>query len=246
MLQLNWVCQNAWKSTLGQSMFFIGSVVGSLVFGILADKIGRLHILVLSNVIAMVGNILTMFATDVVLFSICRLISGLATDSNFVMMYILGMTIHNCSSVDFCVINQFVFTVMEYIRPSMRTFGLNLCIGLFYCLGSMITPWIAVAVGHWHMYLLVTSLPILLVPTFYFYVQESALWLISKNEVEKAIKCFEQVAKHNRRVLLPDTLNEFRKDCSNLNLNQKDTANLLDLFKTPRLRKSTLILFFKS
>lgn len=92
VLQLDWVCQNAWKSTLGQSMFFIGSVVGSLVFGILADKIGRLHILVISNLIAMVGNVLTMFATDVMLFSMCRLISGLATDSNFVMMYILGET----------------------------------------------------------------------------------------------------------------------------------------------------------
>lgn len=71
-------------------MFFIGSVVGSLVFGILADKIGRLHILVISNVIAMIGNVLTMFATDVILFSMCRLVAGLATDSNFVMMYILG------------------------------------------------------------------------------------------------------------------------------------------------------------
>lgn len=71
-------------------MFFVGSVIGTLTFGILADKIGRLHILVISNVMAMLGNVLTMFATDVTLFSMCRFVSGLATDSNFVMMYILG------------------------------------------------------------------------------------------------------------------------------------------------------------
>lgn len=88
--QLNWVCQDAWKSVLGQSMFFVGSVLGSLIFGILADKIGRLHILVISNIMALVGNVLTVFATDVALFSICRFLAGLATDSNFVMMYILG------------------------------------------------------------------------------------------------------------------------------------------------------------
>lgn len=128
----------------------------------------------------------------------------------------------------------------------MRTFGLNLCIGMFYCLGSMVTPWIAVAIGHWNMYLFVTSLPILLVPMFYLYVQESALWLISKNEIDKAIHCFERVAEHNRKTLQPETIDEFRKTCSALNVNQKDTASLLDLFKTPRLRKSTLILFFKS
>lgn len=135
---------------------------------------------------------------------------------------------------------------MEYIRPSMRTFGLNLCIGLFYCLGSMVTPWIAVAFGHWQMYLLVTSLPILLVPMFYIHVQESALWLISKNEIEKAIKCFERVAKYNGKELPAETLDQFRKECTDSNYLQKDTATLLDLFKTPRLRKNTLILFFKS
>lgn len=135
---------------------------------------------------------------------------------------------------------------MEYIRPSMRTFGLNLCIGLFYCIGSMITPWIAVAVGNWKMYLVITSLPILLVPLFYLSVQESALWLISKNEIDKAIQCFERVAKFNRKELRPETIEQFRKSCSDSNHNRKETANLLDLFKTPRLRRNTLILFFKS
>lgn len=112
--ELNWICDNAWKVTLGQSMFFIGSVVGTLIFGLLADVLGnerkkmrkqlnslrlikrffwfpgRLPILILANIIAMLGNILTIFGTSVVRFSIFRFISGLATDSNFVMMYILG------------------------------------------------------------------------------------------------------------------------------------------------------------
>ena len=40
--------------------------------------------------IAMLGNVLTAFGTTPILFCIFRFISGLATDSNFVMMYILG------------------------------------------------------------------------------------------------------------------------------------------------------------
>lgn len=71
-------------------MFFVGSVIGSLVFGILADKVGRLHILIISNLMALFGNGLTVFASNVVVFSCCRFVAGLATDSNFVMMYILG------------------------------------------------------------------------------------------------------------------------------------------------------------
>lgn len=136
---------------------------------------------------------------------------------------------------------------MEYVRPSMRTFGLNMCIGLFYCIGSMITPWIAVAVGSWKMFLIVTSVPIVVVPFFYFCVQESALWLISKNDIDGAINCFQRVAKFNRRTLSAETIDQFRQHCHSNNLDdKKESATLLDLFKTPRLRKSTLILFFKS
>lgn len=55
-----------------------------------ADRIGRLPVLVISNLMAMIGNGATIFATNVVAFAICRFIAGLATDTNFVMMYILG------------------------------------------------------------------------------------------------------------------------------------------------------------
>ncbi|GAB0092743.1 organic cation transporter protein [Sergentomyia squamirostris] len=224
---LNWVCESAWKSTLGQSMYFIGSVVGTLVFGILADKIGRLPILVLANCVALLGNGATIFSTSVPSFSICRFISGLATDSNFVMMYIL---------------------VMEYIRPSMRTFGLNICIGIFYCLGSMVTPWIAVAVGNWKVFLLVTSLPIAIIPGFYFILPESVHWLIAKGDVDGAINSFLRVAAFNKRHLDEQTIRDFRTEFVNQSASceKKYQANLFDLFKTPRLRRNTFILFFKS
>lgn len=87
---MNWICVDAWKLTLGQSMFFVGSVVGTLCLGYLADILGRVPILIVANLIAMFGNLLTIFGTNLVLFSIFRLIAGLATDSNFLMMYILG------------------------------------------------------------------------------------------------------------------------------------------------------------
>lgn len=88
--QLNWVCDSAWKATIGQSLFFIGSVVGTQLFGSLADVIGRLPVLIFANIMALAGNSITVFTTNVPVFSISRFISGLAVDSNFLMMYILG------------------------------------------------------------------------------------------------------------------------------------------------------------
>ncbi|KAH8278559.1 hypothetical protein KR018_005216 [Drosophila ironensis] len=224
-IEMNWICADAWKLTLGQSMFFVGSVVGTLVLGCLADIVGRLPILIVANLIAMAGNLLTIWGTNLVLFCTFRFISGLATDSNFVMMYIL---------------------VMEYMRPSLRTLGLSLCIGVFYCLGSMIAPWIAVLTGSWRGFLLATSLPLLLVPFFYLVVPESIQWLIAKRKYDRAVVCLKRVARINGRHVEESAFEEFIEECKFSQRNLEASPHLLHLFKTPRLRRNTLILFFKS
>lgn len=135
------------------------------------------------------------------------------------------------------------------MRPSMRTLGLNLCIGIFYCLGSMVTPWVAVYLGSWKSYLIYTSLPIAVVPFFYFILPESAQWLISKNDIEGAIVCYRRVARYNGRFLDNDTIENFREFYHKQAIKHPSTTNgpgVLDLFKTKRLRRNTLILFFKS
>lgn len=226
--ELNWVCQHAWKSVMGQSTYFVGSVVGTLVLGILADVIGRLPVLIFAHLAGIIGNGLTIFATDEVTFAICRFISGIATDNNFVMMYIL---------------------VMEYIAPKMRTFGLNICIGVFYCLGSVITPWLAVWLGDWKLYLIATVVPALIVPLFYFIIPESAQWLISKNQIDKALICYQKIAKFNRRELDETFIADFKGVVSSINGSkaaEDENPSMIALFKTPRLRRLTLILFFKS
>jgi MFS transporter, OCT family, solute carrier family 22 (organic cation transporter), member 4/5 len=226
--ELNWVCDRNWMSITGQSAYFIGSVIGTLVLGILADSIGRLRVLIIAHIFGIVGNFLTIFTANVYTFAIFRMISGVATDNNFVMMYIL---------------------VLEYIAPKMRTFGLNLCIGIFYCLGSVITPWLAVWLGNWKLYLLATIIPALIVPSFYIFIPESAEWLISKNKINDALVCYQKIAKFNRRELDENFAEDFKEMVKEINT--KRTANnenpsLISLFRTPRLRRLTLILFFKS
>lgn len=105
-LQLNWVCDSAWKTTIGQSMFFVGSVIGTQLFGALADKIGRLPVLVFANVMALIGNGITVFSSNVTIFSVSRLISGLAVDSNFLMMYILGKKNNFSSGMSYANLNS--------------------------------------------------------------------------------------------------------------------------------------------
>lgn len=141
--------------------------------------------------------------------------------------------------MDICV-------VMEYMRPSLRTLGLSICIGMFYCLGSMAAPWIAVLTGSWRGFLLATSLPLLLVPLFYLVVPESIQWLIAKQKYDKAVSCLKRVARINGKEVEESAFEEFIEECKYSQKNQKASPHLLHLFKTPRLRRHTLILFFKS
>lgn len=230
--ELNWICREDWKSALGQSIFFVGSVLASIIFGILADRIGRLHVLVLANMCAFLGNVATTFATTVEAFSFYRLVAGAATDSNFIMMYII---------------------VMEYIRPSARTIGLNLTIGVFYCLASMAIPWIAVLTQHWTYFMLAVGVPHLIILVFYFAVPESAQWLLSTGRIDQAVACYEKIGQRNGRPIAPPILlglREYARQHMKINIDnaEKDVhhATFLSLLRTPHLRRKTLILIFKS
>ena len=88
--QLNWVCKDNWKIAVGQSLFFVGSVIGSLGLGVMADHVGRLPMLVVSNLFALLGNLATSFTYHLPEFAASRLFAGVATDTNFFMMYIIG------------------------------------------------------------------------------------------------------------------------------------------------------------
>ena len=44
LFQLNWVCDDEWKISLSQSLFFAGATAGTLVFGWISDHSGRFKV----------------------------------------------------------------------------------------------------------------------------------------------------------------------------------------------------------
>ena len=40
--QMDWVCGDSWKAPLTQGIHFAGGAVGTLLFGLFADRYGRL------------------------------------------------------------------------------------------------------------------------------------------------------------------------------------------------------------
>jgi hypothetical protein len=119
--------------------------------------------------------------------------------------------------------------------------------GITHSLATLLSPWLAVWVGTWKLFLLTISVPTFLIPLLYVVVCESAQWMVLKGRVDEAVKIFRKIAKINKKSLDENFVQEFKNNCQSSNLiKSTKTESFLDLFKTPRLRRITIICLLKS
>lgn len=94
-MQYDWVCDDGALPTWSQSIFFLGAIVGGLLFGWIADRYGRIPALSGCNLVGFVAGVATAYVGNFWQFALCRFLVGFAFDNCFTMMYILGECIHN-------------------------------------------------------------------------------------------------------------------------------------------------------
>ncbi|KAL7728418.1 hypothetical protein ACLKA6_005177 [Drosophila palustris] len=227
--ELQWVCDKSHLAAVGQSFFFVGSVVGTITFGYLSDRIGRLPAMLMATLAGASGDFMTSFVYTLPWFAFSRFVSGLSTDTMYYLMYIL---------------------VFEYLSPKRRTFGLNIILAFFYCFGLVTSPWAAIWIGNWRHYLWLASLPALGVLAYPLLICESAQWLLTKKRYDRAVQCLKWVAKFNGRQVEDSVFDEFVKQHrEKVNEQRKLTTHedtFMGMFRTPRLRRFTFTLLLKS
>ncbi|XP_055311192.1 solute carrier family 22 member 13-like [Sitodiplosis mosellana] len=221
--ELEWVCDKAALPSFAQSIFFCGAIVGGLLFGVIADRYGRIPALVGTNMLGFIGGIATAYSFDFISFAFFRFIVGFAFDNCFTMMYIL---------------------VLEYVGPKWRTFVANMSIAIFFTIAACMLPWIAIFLKNWQLLAIVTSVPLGLSLLTPWLVPESARWLVSQGKIKKAVKILRKFERINRTEVKPDIYDRFEKSCTRLH--KEETANsnysTIDLFRKPRLRQITMLL----
>lgn len=219
----NWVCENSALPHTAQSIFFCGAILGGLVFGWIADRMGRIPALVGTNIVGFVGGVATAFCTSFWSFCVCRFLVGMAFDNCFTMMYIL---------------------VLEYVGPKWRTFVANMSIAIFFTFAASILPWIAYYLADWKMLCYVTSAPLALAIFTPWLIPESARWLLSTGKFDKAMNILKKFEKINGTSVSDEIYSKFKTSFTKTEKDEELNKNytILDLFKTPRLRKITLLL----
>ncbi len=71
-MQRDWVCGADWKGPFSQSVFYLGAVLGTLLFGWVGDNYGRMPALYASNLVLMVTGLVTPLCTEFISFTFIR------------------------------------------------------------------------------------------------------------------------------------------------------------------------------
>ncbi|XP_058789014.1 organic cation transporter protein-like [Phymastichus coffea] len=221
--ELEWVCDQAYLGSAAQSAFFVGSIVGGLIFGYIADHYGRLPALVACNGVGFFASIATAFCNSFWTFAAAR--------------FVVGTSFDNCFNIIFII-------VIEYVGPKYRTLMANMSFGIYFAFASSILPWIAYWVSNWKILSAVAALPLVVAFVTPWIVPESARWYIQNGKVDKAIEMLKKFEKVNRKSVAPQVYEEFEKSCNTMIKNDKSNNNytVLDLFKLPRLGRITVVL----
>ncbi|KAJ4930335.1 hypothetical protein JOQ06_019339 [Pogonophryne albipinna] len=218
----NLVCDQRSLKQMGQTVYMGGVLLGAVIFGGLSDRYGRRILLLISNLLMAVSGTCAAFSTTFPLFCLSRFGCGMAMS---------GVGLNTFS------------LIVEWIPTSVRTM-VGTTTGYCYTVGQLLLALIAYFIRDWRWLTLAVSLPFFVFFLIAWWFHESSRWLVMSNNPEQAIKNLKSVAKFNGRKeegekidmkRLQETMKK-EMSCS------QGTHSVLDLFRTPTMRRMTICL----
>lgn len=217
-------CKNAYLIAASNSMFMIGVMLGSIIFGDLSDRWGRKITFLISSIIQVIFGVLAALAPEFWTFAVARTIVGAATSGVFLIAYVMGL---------------------EMVGPSKRLIA-GTVVFIFFSGGYVLIALFAKLIHYWRWLQLALTLPGVLFIFYWWWIPESVRWLLSKNKLEEAKTIIHQVARTNKVTISDQQLDELLRKGEDVDKKDKPqvTASVLDLFKHSSLRKRSIIIFF--
>uniref|UniRef100_A0A8D0D5Y1 Solute carrier family 22 member 3 n=1 Tax=Sander lucioperca TaxID=283035 RepID=A0A8D0D5Y1_SANLU len=213
--EFNLVCSDGWFVDMYQSTLNLGFLVSSFAFGFFADRFGRKISFLVSNILNAISGIALAVAPNYISILVLRCIFGFGVKGGWMSSYVL---------------------LTEIVGVEYRQ-TVGILYQMFFSVGVLILPLLAYFITDWRWLQVVITAPFIFFLSYYWFIPESPRWLISQNKSAKALKITEAMAKENKRKLKNSgTLTDEEGGSS--------SASLLDLFRTPNMRKHTFILMF--
>jgi len=213
------VCDNKYLVNTATTIYFAGVMVGGILFGQLADKVGRKPILLF----CMYGHILLSF-----------LIYFVESYAAFVALrFFVGFLIQGLQTTAYVLLIE--MTVLKY-RPIFA--GIS---EVFWGLGIFWLASLSWIVTDWRNLQLALCLPSLITVYFIVFLPESLRWLVLEKKNKQALKTVSKIASFNKIILADDLEIYVKKQPTK---GDGGMYSFHDLFLTPNIRKRTLLLCY--
>ncbi|XP_067831807.1 solute carrier family 22 member 6-A-like isoform X2 [Heptranchias perlo] len=212
------VCNKKSLKPMAQSVYMGGVLVGALVLGALSDRFGRRTVLLWSHMQMAISGICAAFSSSFALYCFWRFVTGVSQS---------GITL-----------NIFSLTV-EWTPTNMRTL-ISTINGYSYTSGQLLLAGLAYGIRDWRWLQFTVSAPYFIFFLYSWWFPESARWLILNNKTDVALKQLKRVAKLNGKEAEGNKLtttilkSRMEKELSNT----KKNYGMMDLFRTPVMRKN--------
>lgn len=218
-MEWNFVCSQRWMGALAQSAYMFGVFAGSLTLGSLADTYGRKIIFYVSAVAQLVLGVSVAFVNNYYVFLTLRFFYGIFGSAG---AYITG----------------FVLT-MEMVGPSRRTVC-GVMFQLAFAAGFMlVSAWGVVIKDRMWLQIAYGVHSALLLPHWWL-MDESPRWLWAHDRVSEAIIIVQRALKVNGSDVNVDAAKLVSQTRVQQETKTERSHGMLDLFRTPNLRKKSL------
>ncbi|KAM7010068.1 solute carrier family 22 member 7-like isoform 1-T1 [Tautogolabrus adspersus] len=213
------VCDSRRANRATATIFFMGVMLGAAVFGYLSDRFGRKIMLLMSYITTTFFGFASAFSHNFAMYAVMRFCTGVGLSGISIITIVL------------CV---------EWVDINHRT-AVGILISLDWSFGTVMLPVLAYFVKDWRYLTVTVTSPLFLAIVTWWWLPESARWLISNGKVQRAHFYLNKCAQMNGREqfvadLKPEVLSKVI-----LVENDKRKYSYLDLFRTPRMRRVALL-----
>ncbi|XP_004846562.1 solute carrier family 22 member 7 isoform X1 [Heterocephalus glaber] len=214
----NLVCEHKGLNKVTSTLFFIGVLVGAVIFGYLSDRFGRRRLLLVAYVSSLVLGLASVASVNYIMFAITRTFTGLALAGFTVIVLPLEL---------------------EWLDVEHRTVA-GVLSTIFWSGGVTLLALVGYLIRDWRWLLLAVTLPLVLGIISIWWVPESARWLLTQGRVQEAQSYLLHCARLNGRSVGEDSLS--MEALSKVAAAERVVRrpSYLDLFRTPRLRHISL------
>ncbi|XP_046670851.1 organic cation transporter protein-like isoform X2 [Homalodisca vitripennis] len=214
------VCENAQMINVAEMMFLVGVALGGIFSGYFSDRFGRKIALMISLVLQITLGLVLAVTESLTVYMAGRAVLGFVCVSVVFSGFVLCMELVGGKWLTISGVSYLFPLPFSYIAIA----------GIAYYLRD----W-----RHLQLAITLSALPFLLL---WWVLPESPRWLLATGQTERTVRVLEDAARFNK-IKLPSNIDKILKQAAPSDSETGSKSGIIDLFRTPAIRRISLILY---